>query len=90
MQPNAGNHWRQDNRLAQGRSFASQPFLLIALASPRSPKFEPVGVDIHDGSHGWQTHIIEFFAIGTAVLPLEQGIGPERIADPIMVLRVNE
>ena len=49
-----------------------------------------VGVDIHEGSHGWQSHVIEFFAIGTAVLPLEQEIAPERIADPIMVLSVND
>jgi uncharacterized protein YbjQ (UPF0145 family) len=49
-----------------------------------------VGVDIHEGSHGWQTHVIEFFAIGTAVLPLEQEIAPERIPDPIMVLSVND
>src|SRR6202000_674987 len=39
-----------------------------------------VGLDIHEGSHGWQTHVIEFFAIGTAVLPLEQEIAPEKIA----------
>ena len=49
-----------------------------------------VGVDIREGSHGWKTHVIEFFAIGTAVLPLEQEIAPERIADPIMVLSVND
>jgi hypothetical protein len=49
-----------------------------------------VGVDIHEGSHGWQTHVIEFFAIGTAVLPLEQEIAPEKIADLIMVLSVND
>jgi uncharacterized protein YbjQ (UPF0145 family) len=49
-----------------------------------------VGVDIHEGSHGWQTHVIEFFAIGTAVLPLTQEIAPEKIADPIMVLSVND
>jgi len=49
-----------------------------------------VGVDIHEGSHGWQTHVIEFFAIGTAVLPLAQEIAPEKIADPIMVLSVND
>jgi uncharacterized protein YbjQ (UPF0145 family) len=48
-----------------------------------------VGVDIHEGSHGWQTHVIEFFAVGTAVLPLEKEIAPEQIADPIMVLSVN-
>jgi hypothetical protein len=34
--------------------------------------------------------VIEFFAIGTAVLPLEQEIAPEKIADPIMVLSVND
>lgn len=49
-----------------------------------------VGVEIREGSHGWQTHVIEFFAIGTAVLPLEQEIAPEKIADPIMVLSVND
>ncbi|MDE2391778.1 MAG: heavy metal-binding domain-containing protein, partial [Rhodospirillales bacterium] len=49
-----------------------------------------VGVDIHEGSHGWQTHVIEFFAIGTAVLPLDQEIAPEKISDPIMVLSVND
>src|SRR5215475_7586603 len=31
-----------------------------------------VAVEIHEGSHGWQTHVIEFFAIGTAVLRLER------------------
>jgi len=49
-----------------------------------------VGVDIHEGSHGWQTHVIEFFSIGTAVLPLDKEIAPEKIADPIMVLAVND
>ena len=49
-----------------------------------------VGVEIHEGSHNWQTHVIEFFAIGTAVLPLADEIAPDRIADPIMVLSVND
>ena len=49
-----------------------------------------VGVDIHEASHGWKTHVIEFFAVGTAVLPLEEEIAPEQIADPIMVLSVND
>ena len=49
-----------------------------------------VGLDIHEGSHGWETHVIEFFAIGTAVSPLDQDIAPEKIADPIMVLSVND
>jgi uncharacterized protein YbjQ (UPF0145 family) len=49
-----------------------------------------VGVDIHEGSHVWASHVIEFFAIGTAVLPLAQELAPERIADPILVLSVND
>jgi uncharacterized protein YbjQ (UPF0145 family) len=49
-----------------------------------------VGLDIHEGSHGWETHVIEFFAVGTAVLPLGDEIAPEKIADPIMVLSVND
>jgi len=49
-----------------------------------------VGVDMHEGSHGWQSHVIEFFAIGTAVSPIGEEIAPERIADPIMVLSVND
>jgi uncharacterized protein YbjQ (UPF0145 family) len=49
-----------------------------------------VGVDIHEGSHVWASHVIEFFAIGTAVVPLEQEIAPEKIAEPIMVLSVND
>lgn len=49
-----------------------------------------VGVDMREGNHGWQTHVIEFFAIGTAVLPMDREIAPEKIADPIMVLSVND
>jgi hypothetical protein len=33
--------------------------------------------------------VIEFF-IGTAVLPVDQEIAPEKIQDPIMVLSVND
>lgn len=49
-----------------------------------------VGVDIHEGSHNWQPHVIEFFAIGTAVVPLAAEIAPEKIPDPMMVLSVND
>ena len=47
-------------------------------------------MQLHEGSHNWQPHVIEFFAIGTAVLPLEREIAPEKIPDPIMVLSVND
>jgi uncharacterized protein YbjQ (UPF0145 family) len=30
-----------------------------------------VGVDLHERSHGWGSHVIEFFAIGTAIIPSE-------------------
>src|SRR5262249_27823617 len=57
----------------------------------RTPKLKAWWASkFHEGSHGWQTHVIEFFAIGTAVLPLEQEIAPEKIEDPIMVVSVND
>ena len=34
-----------------------------------------VGVQIQEKSHGWGTHMIEFFAIGTAVVPIEGSAG---------------
>jgi uncharacterized protein YbjQ (UPF0145 family) len=40
-----------------------------------------VGVDIHEGSHGWQTHVSEFFAVGTAVLPFSMGELADQTAD---------
>lgn len=49
-----------------------------------------VGVDIHEGSHVWKSHVIEFFAIGTAVVPLEWEIAPSLLADPMLVLSVND
>ncbi len=40
------------------------------------------------GNHVWKPHVIEFLAIGTAVL--DQEIGPERIADPVLVSSVDD
>ena len=49
-----------------------------------------VGVEIHEGSHSWQSHVIEFFAIGTAVVPLNDEIAPKDIPAPTLVLSVND
>ena len=49
-----------------------------------------VGVDLHEGSHNWQPHVIEFFAVGTAVLPIAAEPGADHvIPDPQLVLSVN-
>ena len=48
-----------------------------------------VGVDLHEGSHNWAPHIIEFFAIGTAVIPISTELDPSTIPDPQLVLSVN-
>jgi uncharacterized protein YbjQ (UPF0145 family) len=48
-----------------------------------------VGVDLHEGSHNWQPHVIEFFAVGTAVVPLGGEQKPGVLADPQLVLSVN-
>ncbi len=44
-----------------------------------------VGVDMHERSHGWGSHVIEFFAVGTAIIP-DEGKTDHVIPDPTTVL----
>jgi uncharacterized protein YbjQ (UPF0145 family) len=46
-----------------------------------------VGVNIHERSHGWGSHVIEFFAVGTAIVPTKED---HQIATPTMVLTLND
>jgi uncharacterized protein YbjQ (UPF0145 family) len=46
-----------------------------------------VGVQLQEKSHGWGSHIIEFFAVGTAVIPFEGG---HAIPPPSPVLSLND
>jgi uncharacterized protein YbjQ (UPF0145 family) len=49
-----------------------------------------VGVSIQERSHGWDSHVIEFFAVGTAVSPIpdaERRAHP--LPDPTLVLSVD-
>jgi uncharacterized protein YbjQ (UPF0145 family) len=48
-----------------------------------------VGVDLFEGSHAWQPHVIEFFAVGTAVKPISTEQDASVIPDPQLVLSVN-
>ena len=42
-----------------------------------------VGVQIQERNHGWGSHVIEFFAVGTAVTSLPE---KPKLEEPIMVL----
>jgi uncharacterized protein YbjQ (UPF0145 family) len=46
-----------------------------------------VGTIIHETSHGWNPHVIEFFAVGTSVLPIQVA---EQPPVPQLVMTVNE
>jgi uncharacterized protein YbjQ (UPF0145 family) len=47
-----------------------------------------VGTEIHESTHGgWDSHVIEFFAVGTSVLPIET---KEKPPEPQLVMTVNE
>jgi len=46
-----------------------------------------VGVQLHEGSHGWDSHVIEYFAVGTAVTPTSQ---EHTIPSPSFVLSLND
>ena len=48
-----------------------------------------IGTQIQEKSHRWETHVIEFFAIGTAIAPLKTEIPAEQIKAPTFVLSVN-
>lgn len=47
-----------------------------------------VGTEIHESTHhGWDSHVLEFFAIGTSVLPIQLEHQPP---EPQLVMTVNE
>ena len=46
-----------------------------------------VGVAAYEGNHGWGSHVIEFFAIGTAVTPTSDD---HKIPAPSFVLTLND
>src|ERR1700733_8239282 len=45
-----------------------------------------VGVQLKEGSHGWDSHVIEYFAVGTAVTPIADD---HSIPPPSFVLSLN-
>src|SRR2546430_753018 len=46
-----------------------------------------VGVQIQERSHGWGSHVIEFFSVGTAVVPRT---ADHPVPEPAIVLHVND
>ncbi|MBX9769983.1 MAG: heavy metal-binding domain-containing protein [Candidatus Obscuribacterales bacterium] len=46
-----------------------------------------VGVDIHEGSYGWSPDVIEFFTVGTAIVPIR---ADHHIQTPQLVMSVND
>jgi len=46
-----------------------------------------VGVQLKEGSHGWDSHVIEYFAVGTAVTPIADD---HTIPPPSFVLNLND
>jgi len=46
-----------------------------------------VGVTLEEKSHGWGSHVIEFFALGTAIVPTDD---QAQIEPPTPVLDLND
>ncbi len=46
-----------------------------------------VGAQIRESNHGWGSHVIEFFSVGTAVKPTK---ADHRIAPPQLVLSLDQ
>jgi uncharacterized protein YbjQ (UPF0145 family) len=49
-----------------------------------------VGVSLSEKSHGWGSHVIEFFAIGTAVVPNEHAASDQQLPNITPVLDIND
>jgi len=48
-----------------------------------------VGVNVHEGHHGWDAHVLEFFVVGTAVAPILDE-GHELHKPPRLVLSMGD
>jgi uncharacterized protein YbjQ (UPF0145 family) len=46
-----------------------------------------VGARIEEGTYGWDAHVIEFFAIGTAIMPTR---ADHEIEKPQMIISLND
>jgi uncharacterized protein YbjQ (UPF0145 family) len=46
-----------------------------------------VGVQLVEGNHGWSSHVLEYFAVGTAVIPTSDD---HRIPPPQLVLSLDD
>jgi uncharacterized protein YbjQ (UPF0145 family) len=46
-----------------------------------------VGMRVQEGNYGWEPHVIEYFAVGTAVLPISDD---HRVPPPTMTLSLND
>lgn len=46
-----------------------------------------VGVNINEGRYGWSSHVIEFFAVGTGIVPIS---ADHKLPTPQLVLSVND
>jgi uncharacterized protein YbjQ (UPF0145 family) len=46
-----------------------------------------VGVQLVEGNHGWSSHVLEYFAVGTAVIPTSED---HTIPDPSFVLSLDD
>ncbi|MCW5823027.1 MAG: heavy metal-binding domain-containing protein [Cyanobacteria bacterium TGS_CYA1] len=46
-----------------------------------------VGVNITEGNYGWSSHVLEFFSVGTAIVPMRED---HHIPTPQLVMSVND
>jgi uncharacterized protein YbjQ (UPF0145 family) len=49
-----------------------------------------VEVKLHENNHGWGSHVIEFFALGTAVVPNEHADPGQKLPDITPVIDIND
>jgi uncharacterized protein YbjQ (UPF0145 family) len=82
--------WKQFGRNQEMPNFTQALYEARELATERMQREAQtlqaqgiVGARIIEGSHGWGSHVIEFFALGTAVVPSEAAVDGPALVLPL-------
>ena len=87
---NSGRMWSSCNTPRRSMTLANWPWSGCRRRRRATGRQGIVGVNLHESSHAWGSHVIEFFAVGTAVVPNEHAEPGQNLPDITPVLDIND
>lgn len=89
-----GQWWKQAGRNAEMTNFTQALYDAREIALERMEEEAReagaegiVGVEIEESTYGWDSHVIEYFALGTAIVPFASA---QPIANPVFTISLND